>query len=159
MYVENLRQQFLAGHIDSFGVVGEGNVFIMPLIIPPIRKNVGEGSEKLPESKGFNFESFENSLESKENGPITRGRAKKDKAKTDAPTSPSPLGHLLLAVVEKDSKSHVKIDILDSLTQHVDRDVIRIRAMEVARIWLKTDAEAKFHFKSVPQQPLGSNGQ
>ena len=154
----NLRQQFLAGHLESFGVVGKGNVFIMPLIVPPVRKDVGEGFEKLPESKGFSVESFENFWESEANGPITRGRAKQDKVKTNAPNSSSPLGHLLLAVVEKDSESHnVNIDILDSLANHVDRDVIRIRAMEVARIWLKSDVQAEFRFKKVPQQPWGSD--
>ena len=156
---QNLRQQFLAGHLESFGVVGKGNVFIMPLIFPPVRKDVGEGFEKLPESKGFSLESFENFWESEANGPITRGRAKQGKATTNAPNSSSPLGHLLLAVVEKDSESHnVNIDILDSLANHVDRDVIRIRAMEVARIWLHSDVQAEFHFKSVPQQPWGSDG-
>ena len=167
---QNLRQHFLAEHLESFGVVGKGNMFIMPLIFPHTREDAEEGSGKLPESKGVSFkgfteskkgsfESFENVLESKANGPITRGNAKKDKAKTDAPNSSSPLGHLLLAVVTKDSDSHnVNIDIYDSLAIHLDREVIRRRAREVARIWLQTEVKAEFHFKSVPQQPLGSDG-
>ena len=171
---QNLQQHFLAEHLKSSGVVGKGNVFIMPLIFPYIREDAEDGSEKLPENKGVSFKGFTESkkvslerfenileskiLESKANAPVTRGRAKKDKAKTDAPTSSSPLGHLLLAVVKKDSESqNVNIDVYDSLAIHLDREVVCRRAREVARIWLDTDVQAEFHFKSVPQQPWGSD--
>ena len=145
VFEQDLQQQVAAEILQSVGVVGEGNVFIMPLFFPPDQEVVEAGYKK--------------NLENKANEENAKGKAKKDKARTGVENLSSPLGHLLLAVAERDptEPNNINIQILDSLDGIVDPDLIRRRATEVARVWVGTEVEAGLEFHVVPQQTGNSN--
>lgn len=129
-----------AGRLVTFGVVGPGNVFIMPLILPADPEPVERGRTR--------------TVENKADGLNAKGETKKVKFKTDAEDSSSPPGHLLLAVATATmERTHrVNIDIYDSRANTVDSDEIRRKATEVAASWLEERVQTEFSFKSVPQQ-------
>lgn len=146
VFDHSVQQMDTPNRLQGSGVVGEGNVFIMPLLLsPPDTEDVEEG--------------YTESLEKKEQETNAKGRVKKDKTKASAEQPSFELGHFLLAVAEKDStKSRkVNITIFDSRIITLDKDVIRKRATELACTWLGTKVETEFVFRKVPQQIGNSN--
>ena len=127
----------------TFGVVGKGDRFIMPLWFPPNTEEI----EKV--HKG--------NLEKKKKGTSAKG--KEDKAKASTNQSSSDLGHLLLAVAKRHpSKAKtVHIEIRDSLNEFQDPHEIRDRARELAETWLGGAVETSFADIAVPQQTEKSN--
>ena len=128
---------------QTFGVVGKGDRFIMPLWFPPNAEEIEKGHKK--------------NLDKKKKGTSAKGKEEKAKASTNQ--SSSDLGHLLLAVAEKHpSKAKtVHIEIRDSLNKFQDPHEIRDRARELAEIWLGGAVETSFADIAVPQQTEKSN--
>ena len=129
----SLQQVVAAGVLQGTGVIGEGNVFIMPLFFPP-------SEEELDKEHKRNLE-------------------KKGNANTDTTNSSFILGHFLLAVAERTyaESVKVKVEILDSEEQYIHPDVIRRRAKEIVCTWLGTEVEPEFVFRDAPQQAYMSN--
>lgn len=132
-----LQQMAANGLVPDLGVVGEGNVFIMPLWFPPDL----EDTEKR----------FKENHEIKNKGQNAKAKAKKGNS--------IALGHLLLGVAEKDSgqSKKVNIKIFDSRPITLERDLIRKRATELACAWLGPAVKTEFDFRTVPQQQENSN--
>lgn len=142
---QNVQQLVAGGIYPRVGVVGEGNRFIMPLFFPPDPKDTDE------EYKG--------NLERKKKEKNATLEATNGKANAGAETPSSPLGHLLLAVAEKDSPNSKKLDIriFDSRNITLHRNVIRRRATKLTRDWSEMNAEPHFDWRVVPQQIGESN--
>ena len=145
-----VQEMVAANLMQGTGVVGEGNVFIMPLFFPPDAEDLEEEYERNRE---------ERKKAKEEKATNAKEEAEKGKANTDTPDSSSALGHLLLAVAEKThaESGKVKIEILDSYEQNIHPDAIRRRAQGIACAWLGTEVEPEFDFRDVPQQARRSN--
>ncbi len=139
---QSLQQLAAANQLEGFGVVGEGDKFIMPLFFPP--------GEKADEKEH---------LEKKNNEANANGEAKEGEVNANAENLSSELGHLLLAIAKKASadSTEVEIEIFDSLINTVDPDMIRERAKELARAWVGLEVEPTFVFRKIPQQTRTSN--
>ncbi|CAD6580995.1 MAG: hypothetical protein ASARMPREDX12_000332 [Alectoria sarmentosa] len=128
---------------QTFGVVGKGDRFIMPLWFPPNAEEIEKGHKK--------------NLDKKKTGARAKGKEDQAKASTNQPSS--DLGHLLLAVAEKHSSKAktVHIEIRDSLNEFQDPHEIRDRARELAETWLGGAVEISFTDIAVPRQTGNSN--